>query len=76
MSGDATEELKAIVADFNTKLGEWTKKHDCRVTFGWLYNAGTEKQIKAMEIIGIDRIIYRKPPPKGISEMFNENNNN
>lgn len=67
----STEELAEIVKDFNLKFDEWTKKNDCRVTFGWLYNAGPEKQVKAMEILGIDKIIYRKPPPKSLTEVMN-----
>jgi hypothetical protein len=68
------EELQEIVKDFNTRFDAWTKDNDCRVTFGWQYNAGPEKQIKAMEILGIDKIIYRKPPPKSLSELMGGKN--
>lgn len=62
-------ELKQIVEEFNQKFNAWTNKYDSRVSFGWAYS---DKQIKAMEIQGIDKIVYRKPPPKSLGQIMSE----
>ncbi len=72
MNNEAFEELKVIVQDFNKAFDAWTEKWGCRVTFGWLYGNGSERQIKAMEILGIDRIVWRKPPPKSLSQIMDQ----
>lgn len=59
-----------MVDQFNTQFSQWTKKYGARATFGWQYGNGVEKQIKALEIVAIDKIIWRKPPPKGLGEMM------
>lgn len=64
-------ELQEIVDQFNQKFDRWTREHGARATFGWQYGTG-EKQVKAMEILGIDKIIWRKPPPKGLGEIMND----
>lgn len=53
--------LIAAVAEFNRAFDEWMKQTGCVAQFGWKYTA--DKQIKALEVLGIDKIVYRKPPP-------------
>lgn len=62
--------LRQIVADFNRAFDRWTHDWKCRVTFGWLYGDGMEKQVKAMEILGVDKIVWRKPPPKSLAQIM------
>lgn len=65
----AFEELQVIVDGFNLAFSEWTSRYDARVQFGWAYGA-IPGPVKMMEIQGIDQIIYRKPPPKALSELI------
>lgn len=52
--------LQEIVTKFNEDLAEWFTTTGCVANFGWKY-----QQHKALEITGIDYIVYRKPAPSG-----------
>jgi hypothetical protein len=57
----AAQDLIALVTSFNQSLAEWSQKTGCVANFGWRYSV--DKQPKALEILGVDKILYRKPPP-------------
>ena len=60
---EVSEELSAIVANFNTAFKQWMDTHGCRAEFAWRY--GTDRSmIKALEVQAIDLIVYRKAPPQ------------
>ena len=54
-------ELLNIVTTFNRTFDAWTEKYGCRVNFGWVYTH--DRQVKALEVLGVYQIVYRKPPP-------------
>jgi hypothetical protein len=54
--------LSTIVSRFNEDLAAWHKDSGCVVNFAWKYG-----DYKAIEITGIDYIVYRKPAPSGES---------
>lgn len=63
------QSLQDIVDAFNDAFARWTSATGNRVNFGWQYGDGKEKQIKALEIQGIDKIVWRKPPPKQLFDI-------
>ena len=58
---EIADALHNAVDQFNKCFNEWMDVSGCRATFAWKY--GADKSIKEIEILAIDRIIYRKPPP-------------
>lgn len=54
--------LSAIVSRFNEDLASWHKDTSCVANFSWKY-----AEYKALEVTGIDYIVYRKPAPSGES---------
>ena len=65
----AVADLQEIVRQFNKEFDMWSIMYDARVQFGWGYGKPGE-QVKKMEIQAIDQIIYRKPPPKSLTEIM------
>lgn len=57
-----SEELEALVKDFNERFGAWMEKTGCRANFSWKYAQGGRIP-KALEIVDIDAMIYKKPLP-------------
>jgi hypothetical protein len=53
--------LKSIVNDFNKNLHDWMEDTGCRVNFGFSY--GLDRDVKSIDILGIDLIVWRKQPP-------------
>ena len=55
-----TDDLQALVAEFNERFARWTKGYGCVANFAWGFDHdGTKK----LELVGIDCIIHRKAPP-------------
>jgi hypothetical protein len=53
--------LKTIVDNFNKDLHDWMEDTGCRVNFG--FNYGLDRDVKSLEIMGVDLIVWRKQPP-------------
>jgi len=63
--------LKEIVDKFNTDFEEWSRVSGCVVTFGWKYG-GEGRFVKALDVQGVDAIVWRKPPPEEIERLLME----
>lgn len=57
----ASADLLQLVQQFNTAYQIWMNETGCVANFGWKY--GSDQSIKTMELMSIDAIVYRKPPP-------------
>ena len=66
------KQLQEIVNSFNEAFARWTEATQMRVNFGWQYGDGKEKFVKALEVQGIDKIVWRKAPPKSLTEIVQD----
>ena len=53
--------LETVIMNFNQNFQDWMERTGCRATFGWRY--GGDKEVKTLEIVSVDAMIYRKPAP-------------
>lgn len=56
------DRLEKIVSKFNKDFEQWSKDTGMVAKFGWKY--GAEKFPKNIEVLGVDKIIFRKRPPQ------------
>ena len=57
----ASQALLDLIEGFNKGYSAWMQSTGCVANFGWKY--GSDQSIKTMELMSIDAIVYRKPPP-------------
>lgn len=58
--------LEAAVEEFNRAFQAWMEKTGCRANFGWSY--GPDRQLKALQILDIDAMVYKRPDPRWAKE--------
>jgi len=65
-----SNQLENIVHDFNVAFAQWMERTGCRANFGFKYGAG--KELKALEIVSIDAMIYKKPISPTLLQQLSE----
>lgn len=63
-----TEDLQAIVTNFNNAFVAWMAKTGCHANFGWTY---TPERVKTLELLDIKKTIYVKPISRGVRDVLN-----